>query len=387
MTSSIDQWRSRGASLAPRAARRSRASVRERVNRLRHRAFFIVQCGLAASAAWWVATTLLHHHIPFFAPVTAMISLGMSYGQRLRRVIDVTIGVAIGVFVGDIFVHVFGSGVWQIAVVAITAMTIAVLLGAGTMLVSQAGVQSIIVTTLVAQQGLALSRWLDAVVGGSVALLATTIVPASPWRRPRAQAAVVVGELSGILASTARALRQADTDLAASALVRARHSEHALDELRDLSAEGIAVVRLSPFRRRHLPAVQAIADLLEPLDLAIRNIRVLVRRASVAVREGEEVPEAYVDLISSLAEVTAEIAAQLSERRLATGSREALATIARSTSLVAPEAGLSAEVIRAQVRSAVVDLLMLTGLTYDKACALVPASADGLEDDSDRGDD
>lgn len=387
MTSSIDQWRSRGASLAPRAARRSRASVRERLNRLRHRAFFIVQCGLAASAAWWFATTLLHHHIPFFAPVTAMISLGMSYGQRLRRVIDVTIGVAIGVFVGDIFVHFFGSGVWQIAVVAITAMTIAVLLGAGTMLVSQAGVQSIIVTTLVAQQGLALSRWLDAVVGGSVALLATTIVPASPWRRPRAQAAVVVRELSGILESTAGALRQNDTDLAANALVRARHSEHALDELRDLSAEGIAVVRLSPFRRRHLPAVQAIADLLEPLDLAIRNIRVLVRRASVAVREGEEVPETYVDLVSSLADVTAEIAGQLSERRLATGSREALATIARSTSLVAPEAGLSAEVIRAQVRSAVVDLLMLTGLTYDEACALVPASADGLEDDFDEGDD
>jgi uncharacterized membrane protein YgaE (UPF0421/DUF939 family) len=387
MTSPIDQWRSRGASLAPRAARRSRESVRQRLNRLRHRAFFIVQCGLAASAAWWVATTLLHHHIPFFAPVTAMISLGMSYGQRLRRVIDVTIGVAIGVLVGDIFVHFFGSGVWQIAVVAITAMTIAVLLGAGTMLVSQAGVQSIIVTTLVAQPGLALSRWLDAVVGGSVALLATTIAPASPLRRPRAQAAVVVTELSGILASTARALRQTDADLAANALVRARNSEHALDELRDLSAEGIAVVRLSPFRRRHLPAVQAIADLLEPLDLAIRNIRVLVRRAYVAVWKGEEVPATYVDLISSLADVTAEIAGQLSERRLATGSRDALTTIARSTSLVAPQASLSAEVIRAQVRSAVVDLLMLTGLTYDEACARVPASADGLEDDFDEGGD
>jgi uncharacterized membrane protein YgaE (UPF0421/DUF939 family) len=41
-----------------------------------------------------------------------MISLGMSYGQRLRRVIDVTIGVAIGVLVGDIFVSFFGTGVW-----------------------------------------------------------------------------------------------------------------------------------------------------------------------------------------------------------------------------------------------------------------------------------
>ena len=82
-----------------------------------------------------------------------MLSLGMSYGQRLRRVIDVTIGVAIGVLVGDIFVHFFGSGVWQIAVVVIVAMTIAVLFGAGPLLVSQAGLQSILVTTLVAQPG------------------------------------------------------------------------------------------------------------------------------------------------------------------------------------------------------------------------------------------
>ena len=310
----------------------------------------------------------------------------MSYGQRLRRVIEVTIGVAIGVLVGDIFVDLFGSGVWQTALVAMTAMSIAVLFGAGTMLVTQAGVQSIIVTTLVAQPGLALSRWLDAVVGGGVALLAATITHASPLRRPRAQAAVVVAELSAILTCTARALRQSDMDLATATLTRARSSEHALDELRDLSAEGIAVVRLSPFRRRHLPGVQAIADLMEPLDRAVRNIRVLVRRASVAVRTGEEVPAPYVDLISSLADVTTEIAEQLGERRLATGSRAALTRIAQSSSPVEPQTSLSAEVIRAQVRSVVVDLLMLTGLTYVEACARVPAPADGFAYDFDDSD-
>lgn len=385
MTSSTGQWRSRGASLAPRAARRSKASLHNRFTRLRQRSFFIVQCASASAVAWWVATALLHHEMAFFAPVTVMLSLGMSYGQRLRRVIDVTIGVAIGVLVGDTFVHLFGSGVWQIAVVATMAMTIAVLFGAGTMLVTQAGVQSIIITTLVAQQEFALSRWLDAVVGGSVALLAATITPASPLRKPRAQAAVVVAELSAILTCTSKALRQNDTDLAARALARARSSEHALDELRDLSAEGIAVVRLSPFRRRHLPAVQAIADLLEPLDHSIRNIRVLVRRASVALLEGEEVPPAYVALISSLADVTAEIARELSERRLATRSRTALAAIAQSSSVVAPHPGLSAEVIRAQVRSAVVDLLMLTGLTHVEARAHVPASTDALDGDFEDG--
>jgi uncharacterized membrane protein YgaE (UPF0421/DUF939 family) len=386
MTSPIDRWRSRGASLAPRAARRSQASMRHRFARLRQRSFFIVQCASAAAAAWWVATNLLHHESAFFAPVTVMLSLGMSYGQRLRRVIEVTLGVAIGVLVGDIFVHFFGSGAWQIAVVATMAMTIAVLFGAGTMLVTQAGVQAIIVTTLVAQQEFALSRWLDAVVGGTIALLAATITPASPLRKPRAQAAVVVTELSAILTCTAKALRQSDLALASMALDRARKSEHALDELRDLSAEGNAVVRLSPFRRRHLPGVQAIADLMEPLDRAIRNIRVLVRRASVAVRTGEEVPVPYVDLISSLAEVTAEIADQLGERRLATGSRAALTTIAQSSSPVDPRTSLSAEVIRAQVRSVVVDLLMLTGLTYVEACARVPAPPNGLADDFDESD-
>lgn len=53
---------------------------------------------------------------------------------------------------------------------------------------------------------------------------------------------------------------------------------------------------------------------------------------------------------------------------------------------MAAHPGLSAEVIRAQVRSAVVDLLMLTGLTYDEARARVPASADALEGDFEEGD-
>jgi hypothetical protein len=93
-----------------------------------------------------------------------------------------------------------------------------------------------------------------------------------------------------------------------------------------------------------------------------------------------------VDLISSLADATAEIASQLGERRLPTGSRTALSTLALSTSLAGPRASLSAEVIRAQVRSVVVDLLMLTGLTYDEAFARVPAPAGGLDDDFDEGD-
>jgi uncharacterized membrane protein YgaE (UPF0421/DUF939 family) len=364
-----------------RAAARSRREARARTDRMLSRMFFIVQCGLGAALAWWVADDLLGHNRPFFAPVTAIISLGMSFGQRLRRVAEVMIGVAVGVFVGDAFVHFFGSGIWQIVVVVVLSMSVAALLGAGMLLTTQAGVQSVIVTTLVAGPGQAFTRWLDAVVGGSVALLLTLFVPAAPLRRPRQQAALVVQEIGAILADTARVLRLGDSDLASGTLTRARESESMLDEARALSAEGIAVVRLSPFRRRHLPGVQAIADLLEPLDRAIRNLRVLVRRAAIATWREEPVPTAYLKLLDALAETCQDIARELGERRLPTNARIGLQRIGELSAVIDPSAGLSGEVMRAQIRSMVVDLLMLTGLPLEEAREMVPESMSTGPDD------
>ena len=344
-----------------------------RLRRLRQRAFFILQCGVGAGAAWWIANDLLHHEQPFFAPVTAMICLGMSYGQRVRRVADVMLGVAIGVLIGDLFIHYFGSGVWQIILVAVLAMSVATLLGARLLLVTQAGLQAVIVTTLVAQPGQAFSRWLDAVIGGSLALVLTLVAPAAPVRRPRQRAAAVVHELSVMLRDTVTALREGDADMASRTLAWARASEGMLRDLRDASEEGMAVVRLSPFRRRHLLR-PGHRRLLEPLDRAIRNLRVLIRRAAVATWRGERVPAAYLALLSSLAEVTDEIAGELQERRIPSESRRGLSAIAEVSAVIDPSAGLSSEVMRAQIRSMVVDLLMLTGLPYEEAREYVPES-------------
>ena len=64
--------------------------------------------GTSASArsppgcAWFLAHDVVGHPQPFFAPIVAVVCLGTSYGQRLRRVAEVTIGVAIGVFLADL---------------------------------------------------------------------------------------------------------------------------------------------------------------------------------------------------------------------------------------------------------------------------------------------
>lgn len=360
--------------LPSRLARRSRSEARVRTDRLLSRIAFILQCGVGAALAWWLAGDVFAHPMPFFAPVTAIITLGMSYGQRVRRAVEVMIGVALGVLIGDVFSHLFGSGVLQVLVVVVLAMTIASLVGAGILMTIQAGVQAAIITTLLAAPDQAFTRWLDAVIGGAVALVISVLVPATGLHRPRQAAARVVEEIAAILRETARVIRTDDDELASATLRRARGSERMLDELRSLAAEGVAVVRLSPFRRRHLPGALAVSDLLEPLDRAIRNLRVLVRRALVGTRRGEVIPPAYTALLDDLARSCDDIARELHERSEPLGARSGLRRLGERSADIDAASGLSGEVIRAQVRSMVVDLLVLTGMPVDEATALVPVS-------------
>jgi len=376
----LEQLRELRDDVAPQAARRSRASVRRRVDRWRDRAFFIAQCALAAGVAWGLARYVVGHKMPFFAPVAAMVCLGFSFGQRLRRVAEVMVGVAVGVGVGDLFVKMFGTGVPQIVFVVALAMSVAVLLGAGTLMVTQAGVQAAMVTTLLPDPGAGFSRWLDAALGGAVALAAATIAPAAAIRRPRQQASAVLNELAALLVETADGLRDHDEAALTDALRRARASEGLLGDLRSGAAEGVAVVRMSPFRRRHRGRVQEIADLVVPLDRAIRNIRVLVRRAAVSVWRGEVIPPEYPQLLERLADGTRLIAESLFEPAADVAAHRVLGELGRRTADLPTPAGLSAVVVLGQIRSTIVDLLELTGTTYEEARELVPLRQDGLDE-------
>ncbi|MGW7686544.1 FUSC family protein [Kribbella sp. NPDC054772] len=376
----LDQLRELRDDIAPRAARRSRASFRRRTERWRSRAFFIAQCALAAGVAWAIGRYVVGHKQPFFAPVAAMVCLGFSFGQRLRRVAEVMVGVAVGVGVGDLFVRVFGTGIPQIIFVIALAMSVAVLLGAGTLMTTQAGVQAAIVTTLLPDPGAGFSRWLDAVLGGVVALAAATIAPAAAIRRPRQQASGVLNELAEILIETADGLRSRDEEAVTDALRRARASESQLDDLRSAADEGVAVVRLSPFRRRHRGRVQEIADLVVPLDRAIRNIRVLVRRCAVSVWRDEKMPSEYPMLLDRLADGTRLIGESLFEPAADVAAHRVLGELGRRTAEMPLPVGLSAVVVLGQLRSTIVDLLELTGTSYDDARKLVPLRLDGLDE-------
>ncbi|WP_377642877.1 aromatic acid exporter family protein [Oryzobacter terrae] len=351
-----------------------RPGLERGLRRLRDRWPVLLQIGVAVLVAWLVATRVLGHAVPFFAPVTAILCLGLTYGQRLRRIVEVTVGVAIGVLVGDVIVLGLGNGAWQMSVVVVLAMGIAVVLSSGQLLVIQAGVQSVFIVALVANQSGAVSRWLDALVGGLVALVIGAVAPTSPIRRPRAEAARTVRDVAMTLRDVVAALRRGDRALATAALEEARALEGQLSELRTAAAEGVAIVRQSPFQRHHAPSAHAAQGLVVPLDRCVRNLRVLARRASVAVARPEHVPEHYVDLVAALAEAAEDLARVLDEHSTPSAARTVLGRVAGLSARVDPSAGLSAEMIRGQVRSMVVDLLVVAGLDDDEALQLVPES-------------
>jgi uncharacterized membrane protein YgaE (UPF0421/DUF939 family) len=330
------------------AVRKRRAAARWRARR-----FQVAQCALAAGIAWWIAHALLGHSSPVFAGVAAVIALGTSYGQRLRRVIEVTLGVALGVLLGDLLVSWLGEGPVQITLIVALAMSIALVADGGQVFVNQAAVQGIFVSAMVPGPGSAWTRWTDALVGGAVALIAAAIVPAAPLRRPREQAAVVVRKISTLLRAAGEVIRQADAVHGMAVLAEARSTDPLVRELQAAAAEGMSVVASSPFRFRHRVGVRQMSDLIEPLDRALRSTRVLVRQVAVAAYRGQPIPEGYAEITDELVEVTAQIADAV---------RPALIALGERTSQVDRSSVINAEAVLVQIRAVIVDLLQLTGM-------------------------
>src|SRR3954470_18800965 len=99
----------RGGALIEGAADMSRTSMRTRFDRLRVAWRSIVQAAVAATAAYLIATEVAGHSQAFFAPVSAIITLGITVGQRGRRAVELALGVAVGIGVADVLVLLIGS--------------------------------------------------------------------------------------------------------------------------------------------------------------------------------------------------------------------------------------------------------------------------------------
>src|SRR4051794_30275348 len=222
-----------------------RGQVRRRTSRLRAGLWTIAQTSIAVGAAWAIARQI--NDSPFFAPISAVISVGAMRGQRTRRAIELVLGVALGIAVADLIVSALGTSTPVLMLVVALAMSAALLLGGGALLVSQAGVSAVFVATIERPSGLTADRFIDALIGGAVALLvAQVLLPRDPVAQVRKAAHALCGQLTLALRETAAALAEGDRDRARRALTVARSSDSHLADLGDAIDVARETVSLRP---------------------------------------------------------------------------------------------------------------------------------------------
>ncbi|MEV0613129.1 FUSC family protein [Nonomuraea sp. NPDC050404] len=337
----------------------------------------IGQCAVGAALAWLVAKEVLGHPRPFFAPIAVVVCIGVGLGQRLRRAVELVVGVSLGVGVGDLLVSWIGSGAWQIALVVALAMAVAVLLDSGSLIVLQAGSSAVLVATLLPPTGLGgLNRMLDALVGGLMGLAAISLLPASPSALATRHAMGMFGALADALRQIGEAIERSDSALAVRALEEARSTQTSVEEFKQALETSREIATISPLHRYRRPRLEGYEQAAVPLDHALRNARVLARRAIVALDGSSELPPWLPRALHELAEATL-----LLRDELAAGEppeRAARAILSVASRQETTRWGFSADVMIAQLRSIIVDLLQATGTEREEAvAALPPLDAEG----------
>lgn len=338
--------------------------------RVRKRWRLLLRLGVATSGAFFISTHLLGHSQAFFAPVSAVIVIVAGAGARGRTLLELVLGVALGVLVGEMLILMIGRGAWQIALVVVLTVTISTLVGIKGLALTQAANSSVLLVSVVPAANAgnpAVTRFTDAMIGGGVALAAILLIPRNPVRDIDVEVQVVLHRLSGVLAGCADAMRRGDETLAERALQEARALQPAIQSLESTAANVTEIARMSPMRWKQRDHLGLYTDAILDVDNAIRDARVLARRTAAMLRHKEPAPPDMHLAVDALARGIGIFADDLSQRDNFAEARRELVEAARMAVASLPGAlTLNTAAIAAQIRSLAADLLLASGSSRDE---------------------
>lgn len=315
----------------------------------------ILRLSIAPALAWWLSMQVFGHGQAFFAPIAAILTLTVGVGQRLSVVVEIIIGAALGILIGELLILSIGRGSWQLLLVLALAVLCARFLRLPGIAVTQAVISAVLLVAIVPDAGSpdpALNRFIDALLGGAVGLAMIVLIPANPVREMDLGMRRLLDELADILDKAAQALRTADPIAASQALEQARDTQRMVDTVGTLADSVAEMARLSPFRWGQREAVLARTEALVDVDHAVRNTRVLLRRVAAMLRHHEVAPGALVDALEALAGLARDDSADVAE--LIAVSHQAIGAVSEHLTI-------NTAAIASQVRAIVADMLLAAG--------------------------
>ena len=360
-------------------------SVQARLKRVRKRLLPILQIGLAAGLAYFLARDVAGHPRPFFAPISVVIIIGMTGGDRVSKSLDMALGCILGVLVGDLIFYRLGDGGWQIAVIVAGSLLIASFLSSSVLVNNQAAIGAILIATIMPPDAevTGIDRTVDAIIGCLVALATIALIPQEPMQSARAEVSKVLGIMSSVLDDVSDGLRDNDPASIDEALDLIRGTQTGIDDLAAAIKAGQETSRVSPFLWGTRRYINSLARVIPPVDNAVRTTRVLARRAGVLADDNDSATTAQIQLLDTLSQVCLELSevydvnSRVTQATVIPKCVNELRQAAQEAGMdVIPEDGvLSAYAVLAQTRSLIVDLLMVCGMSNESAlAALAPTS-------------
>jgi uncharacterized membrane protein YgaE (UPF0421/DUF939 family) len=336
--------------------------------RLRGRMLAIVQTAAAGVVAWYLAVLLLPDPRPAFASIAAVIAVGATHGERFSRALQLVAGVVLGITVASLMLELIGVGAWQMGVLVILAMSAAVVLGGGELVVVESGVSAILLVALDpgAAAGFSPNRILEGIIGGATALAVSAIFfPPDPALGPGRAAQAMFVELGRALERIAGALESRDAGAAERALQDARGIDPLIRSVEEELATGRETVRYAPAPRASRELLERMERSIPQVDYAVRNTRVLARNVVALVRDSEEVPGNLAGAVRDLSNAVWELAAAYDAPSHAEPGRK-LAVRAAAEAAQLPNERPDVVLVGGQVRSVAVDLVRAAELVAEE---------------------
>ncbi|MEX3610585.1 FUSC family protein [Rothia sp. LK2588] len=354
-----------------------------------------LQIVLASVGAYAFCRDVLGHPEPIFAATAAVVSLGYVRGAtHSRRILEVTLGVTLGILVGDGLMHLLGRGTFQAAVVLLISVSLARFLDRGMLFTIQMGLQSALVVLMEPTSVGTFARSVDGIVGGIAAFLVMFIFPRDPRVLPRSRTRKLMSTYSNALTESAQALRSYSENQCQKALEGARDLQPLVTAAQNevVTAKGLA--QLSVVGRNHKAELRDLGNSLGSIDLSIRNIRVFNRRMVSTVQNVQLGKPAIDSIVKTLQQLSScvsdlgEAAATPDQEERFSMRRQVRDELGEIAQVLEPSLmgvrTLEGESLILLLRPMVIDLLEATGLSHEEAMEYLVPLGEGMTEHAPR---
>lgn len=237
----------------------------------------IVKTAFAAALSWFIASSLLNAAYPYFAPVSAIITVQVTVADSVNKASQRIIGIIGGVMLSMLLGHWFQVNTVSIFCIILLGMGIAKAFRMNPQIISQVAISSLLVLAFgQVDSGYAYERVIETVLGSGIALLINAlIIPTDAIpdveksiKAFNKMAAATLSGLSALLDDTGprRKTGRSEVNALTKAALECRKSL-------ELAEQSLKYNPLLTHKREKLSRLAADIQLLHSIMIQIRGIR------------------------------------------------------------------------------------------------------------------